>query len=378
MQRHEDLLIVGASVRAAAFSALRAGLRPWCIDLFGDADLRARCPVEVVPASTYPHRLLTAAAHAPPGPWMYTGALENHPRLIEQIAQSRRLWGNDARAVRKVRSPQKLAAMLAAAGIPYPAVDQPIAGRRRLTLIKPLKASAGRQIRFARPGEHHPPGTYLQEFIEGDSVAAIYVADGKTAVLLGVTQQLTGQGWLHARPFAYCGSIGPLRVDLLEDRLRRIGHVLAEACGLRGLFGVDCILRDGVPWPVEVNPRYTASVEVLEYATGIRAMAMHLRACASGGLTLSALPEPSDFVGKAIWFAREPVVFPASGPWKGALQQAPAIEELPLFADVPRAGQRIRAGAPVLTFFARRASRQACLDTLREIAWDLDQRLLSR
>ena len=41
---NEHLLLFGASVRAAAFSALRAGLRPWCADLFGDADLQARCP----------------------------------------------------------------------------------------------------------------------------------------------------------------------------------------------------------------------------------------------------------------------------------------------------------------------------------------------
>jgi len=33
-----QVLIVGASARAAAFSALRAGLRPWCADLFADLD----------------------------------------------------------------------------------------------------------------------------------------------------------------------------------------------------------------------------------------------------------------------------------------------------------------------------------------------------
>src|SRR5437763_9510980 len=32
----EHLLILGASTRAAAFSALRAGLRPSCADLFSD------------------------------------------------------------------------------------------------------------------------------------------------------------------------------------------------------------------------------------------------------------------------------------------------------------------------------------------------------
>ncbi len=38
MASPQHLLIFGASARAAAFSALRAGLQPWCADLFADAD----------------------------------------------------------------------------------------------------------------------------------------------------------------------------------------------------------------------------------------------------------------------------------------------------------------------------------------------------
>ena len=44
MKPEESLLIVGGSTRAAAFSALRAGLRPWCADLFADLDLQQRLP----------------------------------------------------------------------------------------------------------------------------------------------------------------------------------------------------------------------------------------------------------------------------------------------------------------------------------------------
>ena len=40
MSAGESVVIFGASVRAAAFSALRAGLRPWCADLFADFALK--------------------------------------------------------------------------------------------------------------------------------------------------------------------------------------------------------------------------------------------------------------------------------------------------------------------------------------------------
>src|SRR4051812_15417928 len=82
----QPLLLLGASVRAAAWSALRGGLvQPWCIDLFADADLQRACTARTIPPTDYPHDFLAAARQAPPGPWLYTGALENYPDLIAAI-----------------------------------------------------------------------------------------------------------------------------------------------------------------------------------------------------------------------------------------------------------------------------------------------------
>src|ERR1700730_13118688 len=89
-----DIIIFGASVRAAAFSALRAGLRPWCADLFQDEDLQACCSTQQVSTVGYPKDFEAIAKLGPPGPWMYTGGLENHPTLIERISDKRFLWGN--------------------------------------------------------------------------------------------------------------------------------------------------------------------------------------------------------------------------------------------------------------------------------------------
>src|SRR5262245_51803287 len=88
MTEGEHLIICGASTRAAAFSAIRAGLKPWCIDLFADEDLKAKCPVMPIPRAEYPHKLPEGIErHAVPGPWMYTGRLENNPRTIRANAK---------------------------------------------------------------------------------------------------------------------------------------------------------------------------------------------------------------------------------------------------------------------------------------------------
>src|SRR5207253_6364233 len=121
----------------------------------------------------------------------------------------------------------------------------------------------------ARHGPNPRGRVYCQEFIEGEPIAAVYVGDGEKARLIGVTCQLTGSDWLHARPFQYCGSVGPVSLPAeTEALLERLGNVLTSGCRLRGLFGADCVVRDGTPYLVEVNPRYTASIEILEYATG--------------------------------------------------------------------------------------------------------------
>ncbi|NOX53525.1 MAG: hypothetical protein GXP27_03640, partial [Planctomycetes bacterium] len=77
----ETLLIVGASPRAAAQSARRAGLQPVCIASFEDEDLAATARTVAWPRNL--KELIRLAESLPPGPWMYTGALENRPGLID-------------------------------------------------------------------------------------------------------------------------------------------------------------------------------------------------------------------------------------------------------------------------------------------------------
>ena len=68
-----------------------------------------------------------------------------------------------------------------------------------------------------------------------------------------------------SRNFNYCGNIGPITLPVpVRNILQGIGDTLAVKAGLRGVFGIDFILEGKTPVPVEVNPRYTASVEVLE------------------------------------------------------------------------------------------------------------------
>jgi len=378
MSPTNDIVIFGASVRAAAFSALRAGLNPWCADLFADRDLQARCSTRQIRSGHYPNNFESLSKQGPSGPWMYTGGLENHPKLVERISEKRALWGNNAAALALARSPTDLADVFRMNEICFPSISSSLKNvpRGGRWLVKPVKGAGGAGIHFVSFYEASRPGkqVYFQEFVEGIPCSAVFIGFQHGAVLLGATRQLVGEAWLHAAPFHYCGSVGPLELNTAsQNALEKIGNILSRDCHLRGLFGVDFVLtNDGIPWPVEVNPRYPASVEVLEYALGIRALALHRSAFETGAAFSTTPASVAAIVGRAILFSKSPFEFPEDGPWIHLLANPKSIEEMPDFADIPASGQSIEAGKPILTFFSKGGSVTGCIDDLKLIARDLD------
>jgi predicted ATP-grasp superfamily ATP-dependent carboligase len=365
-----DVLIIGASARAAAYSALRCGLRPQCADHFADRDLAAVGPVERVDFARGVDRFADVAEALPPSPWFYTGGLENHPALVERISRRHRLWGVGADTLRRVRDPAAVVKMLGAAGIPAPEVRLDPRGLPRdgSWLIKPLASGGGIGVEPLVGQEiAEPPAMYYQRRIEGPSFSALFIGGHGRARLVGVTRQWIGG--VPGRPFAYRGGIGPLRVGAdLAMRLRELGHRLVIAYGLVGWFGVDYVLRDGNPWPVEVNPRYTASVELHELATGRPLLPEHRAACEGIMSPESDLGghgrRRSRVVAKWIVYAPRPLVMPEVA-WDCIATDRP--DAIPTLADIPAPGVCFEAGEPVVTLLATDSHVGSCRTRLRRL-----------
>lgn len=369
------LLIVGASGRAAAASAIRAGFEPFVIDLFADADTRRLCLVLKCEMPDYPAGLVRLAERAPPGPWMYTGGLENHPEVIEAISATRELRGNRSTELRLVRNPGLVASALDGTfgGHGEPRLEHPRfawlhepppAGTR--WLLKPVRGGGGARIRFLTdadradlPRLYHD--YYVQEFLDGPSHSVVYRSDSYGAWVQGSSRQLIGEPWLHARPFAYCGSVtGGPDTERIADAC--LGHAIrfSELPRLFGVWGFDFIWKDARPYLLEINPRYTASVEVLEHSSGVPALGPARGAC------------PTKPVGKAIYYAPGRLTFPTSGPWDESLRRCTDVWRRPDYADIPDPGAVVEAGHPVVTLLADGGSEAAVLDTLKERAAELD------
>lgn len=394
------LLIFGASIRAAAMSAVKAGLRPLGADLFADTDLQAIVSSGAV--SDFPQEFLEIANRVKPCDWIYTGALENEPALIRAISERHRLLGNSPEQLLGVRDPFVVTEFLQSQRsqshgsqqwtvLPIRSMDDS-PPRDGTWLWKPLRSAAGRGIvvwdksvassAVLSDGCFQQRG-YFQQLGTGESFSAVFLAADNGVELLGITQQLVGETALCASPFGYCGSIGPVNFSpMLERSVRCMGESLGKRFALRGLFGIDFLRHKETIIFLEVNPRYTASVEVLERSSGRCFLAEHRAACLSfespmnenGSRTEAGHQQRQPFVGKAILFADRDLIAPLISNSSQETEAASFSQSDSLFADLPKPGTRISYGEPICTLFATADSLLRCREQLFQRA----EKLLAR
>jgi predicted ATP-grasp superfamily ATP-dependent carboligase len=378
------LAIVGASVRAAAFSALRAGYDVVAADLFADADLRAHCDATRI-ASGYPDSLADWLAAADCDAWLFTGALENHHELINAMSKLRPLVGCGGGAIRATRNPLLLQPVIQAAGLAFPETIE--TGEKlpldRSWLCKTYRSANGSGVWLLDGPEAREraerEGAYFQRFIGGTSAAAVYLCSRAGSTLLGVTHQLVGDAVAGAKPWHYAGSVGPLRVnEAVAAQLAKLGELLSERFKLSGLVGVDLAIAGEKAWIIEINPRYSASAEIVERMTGINVVDAHVKACRGEELEIPTPPRSgrasakgeehaSIIHGKLILYAkRDAIVDEDFHAW--AMSQSSLDSQTCRLADIPAVGETITAGHPILTAFASAPAASYDVEMKRRVA----------
>lgn len=365
------VLIVGVSTRALAESAWRAGWSCASVDAFGDLDQKERAQNlgltrdlgQLYSAS----KAVAAGRRFPAAAAAYVGNLENHPAAVRRLAQGRELLGNPAATLVQARDVFALAreARRAGAGVPDTRTgDWPRAGK---WLRKPARGGGGSGVRPLEPDDTLHAGEIAQQRIPGTLASVSFAADGRRAVLLGVSEGLAGDPAFGASGFRYCGSLYPLPVAAaLADRLDALAQATTRAFGLVGVNGIDFVLAEGQPVVLELNPRYCASMELIERRGGPGIFEIHVASCRGTLPAARRLPEIAETtLGKAIvWARRETVV----GDTRGWL----ARDDV---RDVPHPGERILRGRPICTVFARGRDAAECRRRLVATAAALEHRV---
>jgi uncharacterized protein len=364
------VLIAGVSTRAAAASAAQAGFEVTALDAFGDLDQHPSVRSLSLPrdfgARFTAHAAARAAREIACDAVAYLSPFENHSRAVDSIASGRALWGNPPDVLRRVRDPFLLAGVLRRRGFSTPITRVDVSAEAQDWLVKPFRSGGGRGVRRWLPGTRVPLGCYAQQHIDGVPASMVFVAANGQAVPLGISHQLVGDGACGASGYRYCGNVlapadDPVLSDTVLSSTADLARYVTAEFALVGLNGIDCIVRDGIPYALEINPRWSASMELVERAYGVSMFGIHAAACVNGVLPafdLKRARRRPRTMGKAIVFARAAVT-------AGATHRFLDDE---MVKDIPRPGDHISVGEPICTVFEEDTDLERCRGGLRRRA----------
>ncbi len=379
------IVIIGASGRFLAASALAARCPVFVIDLFSDADTRQICcdssrfsPIGSAAVGTLKINCLQHFARAPElsirekfQPFrktkdasdrliIFSGGSENVPRLFEpQLLDNCVVAGPSKSSIQSLLCLKTIQRSCDRNGINYPRTvsmaDQPISLTTKW-LRKLTRSGGGLQTALWAPTTpvEFGSGGYLQEMIAGQTISGCYVAarcDGKTETqLLGTTIQHTP---CNDEDFRYHGSIGP--VDLPRDiaqEISRIGQCIADSFQLLGVFGIDFILWGDKLLLIDINPRVTASAELIEryYRMSIPTFTViesHLDACLR-----NRLPSRVGQFGETV-HSKQIVYWVSNIPLLVDSELSDYLHAQPHVTDIPVIGSEILPNHPLVTVHAR-------------------------
>lgn len=275
---------------------------------------------------------------------------------MARIAERHRLIGAAPGTVERLKDPIGFCALCARLTIPHPPVTREPVPDRSAWLLKRDGGSGGGHIRAATVGRA-PPGAYFQRRVPGSAHALAFLADGRDASVLGVTEQWSTPSPL--RPYRFAGALERARHEnpalpaaVLAQASAAVARLVAET-GLRGLASADLLVQRDAWWLTEINPRPGATLDVLDR----RAMPLlqaHIEA--SLGVLPGRAAVPMDAAATEICYA-------AAG-----YAPMPPIDWPDFVRDRPRSGAHVAGDAPLCTLFATGPDSAATRDLLRSRA----------
>lgn len=342
------ILVAGINIRHIAASASRAGHEVIAADCYCDRDLSIWAKKTILLPRQRPEKCLVRLVqeHRPDavvlGPGLEQARIKGAPvlnNLPEKTSQvSDKLW---------------LASWLEREGYPFIRTQASPEGLPYPFLVKPRWGAGGVGCRAVRSTDDPKwqDGLIAQELKSGQPASVSVIGNGSGARAIAVNEQLIGLSWAGARGYRYSGNITPLVAPQrqLADMAAMAESIIA-GLGLVGSNGVDFLLGEMGPVPVEVNSRFQGSLDSVEMAYAVNVFQAHLQSFS--GL----LPDPPGpslcTAGRIILYAPSPLGIDADLLCRWT-------------ADVPVMGSRIEPDDPVLSITSQGAGREAVLSCLK-------------
>lgn len=283
-------------------------------------------------------------------PIIFCGPVEADPSLIEQASKEVRVLNAPVSAIAKSRSHDFLRQM-ATDGIVFPKTGFYSADDCG-SLIKEFSSAGGVGV-MEGVGCKMGAGQYRQQAVDGLSAGASFLSSR----LMGVTGHINRVSEFGQSGYLYGGLVYP--ADIEESHAKAIsmfGKRAAEESGLTGWWGADFILNEHGAYLLEINPRLTASAELIALAHDIDLVGTQMSAINGDSFNIDAMP-PRNYTATAVCYAKADCVFNDALKWfeLGA-------------RDIPHDGKEIIRGEPIISLYANADGYVECMSKLKSLA----------
>ena len=345
------VLIAGFATRHVAQSARRAGYTVYAVDRFCDQDL-VWCTEDCIAyeeSDEIPEKIAEMAARHPVDALVVTSRAEAIDAVIP-------LYGTPPQRAERFLDKLEIQRFFEGLDVPVP----PLAEEGQYPMmVKPRQGSGGwrnavvrNEEELRRWREAWPDVPYItQTLVDGIPSSVSCIVDGRHARAIAVNRQILRGGDKRACGFA--GSVTPFSHPLAGEMIA-CAERIAAASGCVGSIGIDFVAGEK-PWAIELNPRFQATLDTVEMATGESVFAMHMDACR--GVLPAARPVARRVAVRRVLFAEREM--------RLRVDLAPLA---PRIADIPWPGTEFEEGnALVSVYGCGETDAAACADLERNI-----------
>lgn len=381
------VLVSGFSGRALSETAAKAGCDVSCIDFFGDLDLKKFCSrtfsIKRNSAgqnySTEGLLKLIEEYYDNEQYFVYSSDWDNRPELLNKVLAGKeiKLLGNSAEVLQKISSKvsrekgSDIFSYLKKRRFNLPEIikngeelqKQSRINPDRKYLLKPYLSGGGKNITVYNNLNKAQKeidtemweNFYLQHYIEGRVSSALFAADGRSAEILGITEQLKDLNFQNS--FRYGGNILIRSNSDIINKLQDIAESLSREYELKGINGIDFILTPDGIYFIELNPRFTAAVELLLPIFGKELFNLYFRGSIDENLREKFISSEMPLYAKVIYYAKYDLTV------KKEITELIDYKGIDVngkyeFRDLPHPGENIEKASPVCTVLIRAGSRQ--------------------
>jgi predicted ATP-grasp superfamily ATP-dependent carboligase len=329
-----SVLIAGFATRHVARSAKNAGYRVYAVDHFCDQDLYwyVEDAIRFDDLEDLPDAIQEMCAQHRIDMLVTTSGAET-------VSSPAPVCGTKPGAVDPFLDKLYLQHFFEDLGIPVPPLARP---GQYPVMVKPRKGAGGwrnaivssitEMDEWNLASENAP--AICQEVVQGIPSSVCCIGDGHCARAVAVNEQILR--CIEGAQFGFCGSITPFEHPA-RDLMVSWAEQAVQASGCVGTIGVDFVAGEQA-YAIEINPRFQATVDSIEMASGCNLFALHVGAC-QGILPSGPLPMRQTAVRTILFADRDREIT------EDLTRLAPAV------ADIPWPGTSFEEGMAVVSVF---------------------------